>query len=446
MNRIIIFLLLIFCISIAHAKDVLINGIYYALYPDELKATVVNDGNKSDDNGSGYAMSELVVPETINYEGITYTVKSIGDYAFCNTKALKTILLNDSITKIGMRAFAQCDSLQSIRIPKNVIMVGSYAFEASHALQTIDVAPENTTYSSISDCLCNKEGTTLILAPGGRDSIVVAEGITAIDHYAFSYCNLQHVELPLSLQTIDHYAFSCCNALQSVVIPDGVTKIGANLFRESLNLRSVLFGRNLKEMGNYSFMGCASIDTITILAFEPPTTKDLSLNADSCLLRVFQNSYSAYAKHAYWSKFSNISTLNTIQLDVNNVEWGTVQGAGYYDTNSDIVIFAQAAEGYEFVDWSDDVTDNPRIIKLLSDIELTANFRLPETTINLHLTSSNAVVYVSDNVLHIDNISTDYQLYDIFGRKIYVGSDRELNLTSGVYLIVIKNKIIKIVV
>ena len=446
MNRIIIFLLLIFCISIAHAKDVLINGIYYALYPDELKATVVNDGNKSDDNGSGYEISELLIPETIVYEGITYTVKSIGDYAFCNTKSLKSITLSDSITKIGTRAFANCDSFQSIYIPKNVVMVGSYAFEASHALQMIDVAPENTTYSSISDCLCNKEGTTLILAPGGRDSIVVAEGITAIDHYAFSYCNLQHVELPLSLQTIDHYAFSCCNALQSVVIPDGVTKIGANLFRESLNLRSVLFGRNLKEMGNYSFMGCASIDTITILAFEPPTTKDLSLNADSCLLRVFQNSYSAYAKHAYWSKFSNISTLNTIQLDVNNVEWGTVQGAGYYDTNSDIVIFAQAAEGYEFVDWSDDVTDNPRIIKLLSDIELTANFRLPETTINLHLTSSNAVVYVSDNVLHIDNISTDYQLYDIFGRKIYVGSDRELNLTSGVYLIVIKNKIIKIVV
>ena len=93
MNRIIIFLLLIFCISIAHAKDVLIDGIYYALYPDELKATVVNDGNKSDDNGSGYAMTELVVPETIVYEGITYTVKSIGDYAFCNTKTLKTISL-----------------------------------------------------------------------------------------------------------------------------------------------------------------------------------------------------------------------------------------------------------------------------------------------------------------------------------------------------------------
>ena len=446
MNRIIIFLLLIFCISTAQAKDVLIDGIYYALYPDELKATVVGDGNNFDDNGSGYEISELLIPETIVYEGITYTVKSVGDYAFCNTKSLKSITLSDSITKIGMRAFANCDSLKSIYIPKNVVMVGSYAFEASHALQTIYVAAENMTYSSISDCLCNKEGTMLILAPGGRDSIVVAEGITAIDHYAFAYCNLQYVELPLSLQTIDHYAFSYCNALQSVTIPDGVTELGANLFRESLNLRSVVFGRNIKKMGNYSFIGCASIDTITILASEPPTTKDLSLNADSCLLRVFKSSYSAYVKHAYCSKFSNISTLNTIHLDVNNAEWGTVQGAGYYDTNSDIIIFAQTAEGYEFMGWSDGVVDNPRTIKLKSDVELIANFKLKETSVDLDLTNSDVVVYVRGNLLYIDNISTYYQLYDIFGRNIYVGSDNELTLTEGVYLLIIENKIIKIVV
>ena len=446
MNRVAIFLLLIFCISTAHAKDVLIDGIYYALYPDELKATVVNDGNKSDDNGSGYEISELLIPETIVYEGITYTVKSIGDYAFCNTKCLKSITLSDSITKIGMRAFAQCDSLQSIYIPKNVVMVGSYAFEASYALQTIDVDAENSTYSSISNCLCNKEGTELIIAPSGRDSIIVAEGIAAIDSYAFSYCNVQYVELPLSLQTIGNYAFSYCNALQSVVIPDGVTELGANLFRESINLRSVVFGCNIKKMGNYSFIGCASIDTITILAPEPPIAKDLSLNADSCLLRVFQKSYFAYAKHEYWLKFANISTLNTIELDVNNDECGTVKGAGYYDTNTDVVIEAQAFEGYEFVDWSDGATDNPRTINLVSDIELTANFRVKENPVDVNLATSNAVIYLHENVLHIENISTDYQLYDIFGRKIYVGSDRELNLTSGVYLIVIENKIIKIVV
>ncbi len=444
MNRVAIFLFLIFCISTAHAKDVLIDGIYYALYPDELKATVVNDGNKSDDNGSGYEISELLIPETIVYEGITYTVKSVGDYAFCNTKSLKSITLSDSITKIGMRAFANCDSLQSIYIPKNVVMVGSYAFEASHALQTIDVAAENTTYSSISDCLCNKEGTMLILAPGGRDSIVVAEGITAIDHYAFAYCNLQHVELPLSLQTIDHYAFSYCNALQSVAIPDGVTELGANLFRESLNLRSVVFGRNIKKMGNYSFLGCVSIDTITILAPEPPIIKDLSLNTDSCLLRVFKNSYSVYAKHTYWSNFTNISTLNTISLEVNDTEWGIVQGAGYYDTNSDVVIEAQAAEGYEFEDWSDGVTDNPRLIVLSKDISLTANFR-EKIISDVGVISQKIAFYVKDRVLYVED-GLKYEVYDMSMRKFYSGCTSSIHLPCGMYFVKINCSVNKVII
>ena len=131
---------------------------------------------------------------------------------------------------------------------------------------------------------------------------------------------------------------------------------------------------------------------------------------------------------------------------MNNDECGTVKGAGYYDTNTDVVIEAQAFEGYEFVDWSDGATDNPRTINLVSHIELTANFRVKENPVDVNLATSNAVIYLHENVLHIENISTDYQLYDIFGRKIYVGSARELNLTSGVYLIVIENKIIKIVV
>jgi hypothetical protein len=246
------------------------------------------------------------------------------------------------------------------------------------------------------------------------------------------------------LQTIGNYAFSYCNALQSVAIPDGVTELGANLFRESVNLCSVVFGRNIKEMGNYSFIGCVSIDTITILASEPPAVKDLSLNADSCLLRVLKNSYSAYAKHAYWSKFANISTLNTLTLEVNNVEWGTVQGAGYYDTNSDVVIFAQASEGYEFAGWSDGVVDNPRSIVLNKDIKLTANFqeKIPS---NIDVASSPIVYYLKDGILYVVDDTLNYQIYDLFGNKLHSGPFSSLMLPKGVYIIVVDNYVEKII-
>ena len=446
MKRFLLVVLSVLCMLIAQAQDVRIDGVYYDLYPNELSAAVVNDGNRMDENGSGYVVTELVIPETITHEGVEYVVSAIGDYAFCNTKTLRSIVLSDSITKIGMRAFANCDSLKFIRIPKNVTMVGSYAFEASHALQQIYVDEDNSLYSSVDGCLCNKEGTSLIYAPSGRDSVIVAEGIVDIGRYAFAYCNLRYVELPSSLMTIGYYAFSYCNMLESIVVPDAVTDIKANAFRESVNLRSVVVGCGVEELGNYSFMKCEAMDTITILATEPPMTEDLSLSTDSCLLRVLKKSYSAYTKHKYWSKFLNISTLNFIELEVNNKEWGVVQGGGYYDSNSDVVVMAKAADGYEFVDWSDGITDNPRTINLASDMMLTANFAIKETLVDIELTNSDIEVYVSGNMLHVENIDVDFILYDLFGVKIYEGSDQALELNRGIYVIVFGKKYIKVVI
>ena len=446
MKKLSFFVLFVLFVLIAQAQDVQIDGVYYDLYPNELSAAVVNDGNRMDDNGSGYELTELVIPETITHEGVTYTVKYISDYAFNNTRALRSIVLSDSITKIGMRAFAKCDSLESIRIPKNVIMVGSYAFEASHALQQIDVDEANTLYSSVGGCLCNKEGTSLIFAPGGRDSVTVAEGIVDIERYAFSYCNLRYVELPNSLTTIEYYAFAYCNALESIVIPDGVTHIKANAFRESVLLRSVMVGSGIEEIGNYAFMGCEAMDTITIFATKPPVAEDLSLNADSCLLRVWKKSYSAYVGHKYWSKFANISTLNVLTLKLNDDEMGMVVGAGYYETGAEVTIEAISLDGYEFVEWSDGNIDNPRVVVLQDDVELEARFRVKEESVGVDAIAATNCCYVENRVLYVDNLGAEYSVYDMLGRIVYSGSAQRVRLLKGVYLIRMGESVIRVFV
>ena len=123
-----------------------------------------------------------------------------------------------------------------------------------------------------------------------------------------------------------------------------------------------------------------------------------------------------------------------------------VQGGGYYDSNSDVVVMAKAADGYEFVDWSDGITDNPRTINLASDMMLTANFAIKETLVDIELTNSDIVVYVSGNMLHVENIDVDFILYDLFGVKIYEGSDQALELNRGIYVIVFGKKYIKVVI
>ena len=44
-------------------------------------------------------------------------------------------------------------------------------------------------------------------------------------------------------------------ALTALIFPDATESIGQNAFADCYNLRSVSFGRGMKEIGTYSFTG-----------------------------------------------------------------------------------------------------------------------------------------------------------------------------------------------
>ncbi len=67
----------------------------------------------------------------------------------------------------------------------------------------------------------------------------------------------------------------------------------------------------------------------------------------------------------------------TISLSINNETMGSVIGGGIYRPGTSVTLYATPNEGYRFVKWSDDNTDNPRTIIVSEDIELTAYFGLP---------------------------------------------------------------------
>ena len=52
----------------------------------------------------------------------------------------------------------------------------------------------------------------------------------------------------------------------------------------------------------------------------------------------------------------------SISTSVNDDSMGTVTGAGTYDKGATVTLIATANEGYRFVSWGDEVTDNPRTV------------------------------------------------------------------------------------
>lgn len=94
---------------------------------------------------------------------------------------------------------------------------------------TISGKGEMADYSSASDSkLPWKDYKTSI------NSIIIEDGVTKIGTYAFANCsNLTSVTIPTSMKTLAKYAFSNCTNLTSVTIPSSVSSLGQNLFYSS---------------------------------------------------------------------------------------------------------------------------------------------------------------------------------------------------------------------
>ena len=101
MKRLLFFILTILPMF-AMAEAVEINGINYNLVTkdDANIAEVISRPEK-------YSGS-IVIPETVIYNEIVYSVTSIGQSAFYGCSGLTSITIPNSVTSIGSEAFMEC--------------------------------------------------------------------------------------------------------------------------------------------------------------------------------------------------------------------------------------------------------------------------------------------------------------------------------------------------
>ena len=99
----------------------------------------------------------------------------------------------------------------------------------------------------------------------------IKEGTEVICNCAFGWCiSLQSIVIPNSVTRIGNQAFCYCKSLQSIVIPDSVTKIGDCAFMFCSSLQSIVIPDSVTEIGNSAFCDCKSLQSIVI----PKGTKE----------------------------------------------------------------------------------------------------------------------------------------------------------------------------
>ena len=212
-----------------------------------------------------YVNGDVVIPNSVEYNGVTYSVTSIGETAFYGCSGLTSVSIPNSVTSIGWAAFWVCSGLSSI-----------------------NVASGNTHYSSIDGVLYNYVQDTLIQCPGAKTSVTIPNGVTFIGWAAFYGCSgltsvtipnsvtfigwaaffgcssLTSVTIPNSVTSIREGAFEGCSGLTSVTIPNSVTSIGDTAFKNCSSLTSVTIPNSVTSIGNSAFFGCSSLTSVSI--------------------------------------------------------------------------------------------------------------------------------------------------------------------------------------
>ena len=109
-------------------------------------------------------------------------------------------------------------------------------------------------------CYCNE-----IESARSLTSIIIPEGATAIEPYAFrGFAALASITIPKSVTEIGHEAFRDCTSLTSIVIPEGVTKIGDFAFIRCTGLTSIVIPKSVTSIGQGAFNFCSNLQEITV--------------------------------------------------------------------------------------------------------------------------------------------------------------------------------------
>ena len=291
-------LLVLTCLAQASAYTFEVDGIYYN--KNGSNATVTY----RDNNYNSYS-GEVTIPSTVTYDGTTYTVTAIGDYAFQNCSALTAITLPETVASIGMGAFNGCTSLATAKLPANANSIGSQAFQNCSVLE----------------------------------SIVIPEGVKTITQQCFAGCSsLKDVTIPSTVTSIYIHSsafynpFNGCSAItnltwnavrcesrggmptaniETVTIGDEVTLLPADFVRNS-KITQVDIPAKVTNIGTNAFNGCSKLIMVTSRALVPPTmaARNCFSCYDTATLFAPISTVNDYRNAEYWKEFFQIIGAN----------------------------------------------------------------------------------------------------------------------------------------
>lgn len=204
------------------------------------------------------------------------TISTIGYESFAGCTSLTSVKLHETLSDIGVRAF-EGTAIKTIELGKNVNSIGKDVFLNNKVFEGFTVVDKNKEYSSVDGVLYNKDGNSLIMFPTGKTgTFQLPQGVSEIREGAFKNAAITEVEISQdsALNTIGNNAFEGAKIV-AISLPEAVTAINSETFKNAENLKSVELGSNVSKIGKSAFEDTKSLTEINL----PDTLRDISAYA-----------------------------------------------------------------------------------------------------------------------------------------------------------------------
>ena len=258
-------------------------------------------------------LTEVTLPDSVT---------EIGRSMFASCSGLVKVSFGDNVTVIGSNAFFECGGLSSITIPAGVTEIGSSAFSQCRNLVAIydhsalSLTPKSRDHGEIAyyaKMIVDKDGNKSYADPSvGFELVDTEDGFRFVKengkYQLIAYLGDEEtVTLPIDVFG-NPYTIRRMGGVRNLIVPEGITKIDREAFRDSTALTSVVISDSVTEIDTLAFYGCTALTRVSIgsgvttirrAAFEksayyedPSNWVNGTLYIDNCLIKVAEDAVS----------------------------------------------------------------------------------------------------------------------------------------------------------